>query len=83
MTDDRLTSGPWQPRSSIHRGYAIETRVSFDGRYWHAVFLFRGPLDTQWIHHSCQSRHETEEAAHGTALQTARLAINFQINRLA
>lgn len=52
------------------------------GNYWYAMFLLRGPTDSDWSRHLCRTLHETEDAAHNTGLQTARLAINIQLGWL-
>ena len=69
-------------RRCTHRGYAIETRSSCNGAYWHAILLVRGPEDSTWSRHACRARHETEDAAHGVATQIGRLLINFQLDHL-
>ena len=69
-------------RRCTHRGYAIETRSSRNGVYWHAILLVRGPEDSTWSRHVCQGRHETENAAHSVATQIGRLIVNFHLDHL-
>ena len=78
---DSPSVGASTSRRSRYQGYEIESRAAYDGHYWYAMFLVRGPADVYWMRHLCQTRHETEDAAHSVALQTARLAIKVKLDR--